>query len=97
MSKHNRLSGFLNLAKAWPICLVNAATAYFTIVGLLLLLTPDIAELIVNGVPTVRLILTTAVAFVFLNMLLVLTYAASLFTVKRESMMDGLRRNGGRL
>ncbi|MEM3660619.1 MAG: hypothetical protein QXU11_09445 [Thermoproteota archaeon] len=93
MSKHNRLSVFLSPARTWPICLVNAAIAYFTIAGLLLLLAPDIAELTVNRVPTIRLILSTAIAFLFHNMLLVLTYAASLFIVKRESIIDGFRRN----
>ncbi|MEM2057741.1 MAG: hypothetical protein QXO76_05785, partial [Thermoproteota archaeon] len=97
MSKRSMLKGFLNLARAWPICLVNAAAAYFTITGLLLLLSSDVAELIVNRVPTIRLILTTAIAFLFLNVLLVLTYASSLFIIKRESITDGLRRNGKRL
>ncbi|MEM3660643.1 MAG: hypothetical protein QXU11_09570, partial [Thermoproteota archaeon] len=97
MSKHNRPKGFLNLARAWPICLVNAAAAYFTITGLLLLLSSDVAELIVNRVPTIRLILAIVITFVFLNVLLVLTYASSLFIIKRESITDGLRRNGKRL
>ncbi|MEM2100591.1 MAG: hypothetical protein QXP45_04580, partial [Thermoproteota archaeon] len=97
MSKHNRPKGFLNLARAWPICLVNAAIAYLTIAGLLLLLTPDIAELIVNRVLTIRLTLTMAIAFVFFNMLLILTYAASLFIIRHESITDGLRRNRKRL
>ncbi|MEM3470391.1 MAG: hypothetical protein QXZ36_06570, partial [Thermoproteota archaeon] len=93
MSRHSMLKIFLNLARAWPICLVNAAIAYFTIAGLLFLLTPDIAELIINGIPTIRLILTMVIAFIFLNMLLVLTYAASLFIIKRESIIGGFRRN----
>ncbi|MEM3079040.1 MAG: hypothetical protein QXF21_01825, partial [Thermoproteota archaeon] len=93
----SRLRAFLNLASAWPLCLVNAAIAYLTVAGLLLILSPDIAWLIVNRVPTSRLILTMATVFLFLNMLLVLTHATSLFIVKRESIMDGLRRNGKRL
>ncbi|MEM3956777.1 MAG: hypothetical protein QXO47_00995 [Thermoproteota archaeon] len=97
MSKHNRPKGFLNLARAWPICLVNATIAYLTIAGLLLLLTPDIAELIVNRVLTIRLTLTMAIAFVFFNMLLILTYAASLFIIRHESITDGLRSNRKRL
>ncbi|MEM3647620.1 MAG: hypothetical protein QW506_00480 [Thermoproteota archaeon] len=87
----------MNLARAWPICLVNAAIAYFTITGLLFLLAPDIAELIINRVPTARLVLATVIVFVFLSILLVLTYAASLFIVKRESIIDGFKGNGVKL
>ncbi|MBO3810138.1 MAG: hypothetical protein FGF50_11180, partial [Candidatus Brockarchaeota archaeon] len=97
MSKRSMLKSFLSLAKAWPICLVNAAIAYFIIVGLLFFLAPDIAEFIVNGALTAKLVLTLVVAFVFLNMLLVLTYAASLFIVKHENVVEGLRRKGGKL
>lgn len=49
MTRRNLLGGFLSLAKAWPLCLASAMIAYFTVVGMLLLLSPDIAEFIVNG------------------------------------------------
>ncbi|MBO3755031.1 MAG: hypothetical protein FGF53_09200, partial [Candidatus Brockarchaeota archaeon] len=97
MSKRVKLKGFLGLARAWPICLVNAAIAYLTIAGLLFLLAPDIAERVVHGVLTARLALAIAIAFIFLNLLLVLTYAASLFIVKREGITEGFRRNCGKL
>ncbi|MBO3809292.1 MAG: hypothetical protein FGF50_06825, partial [Candidatus Brockarchaeota archaeon] len=97
MSRRNLLSGFLNLARAWPLCLVNAAIAYFTIVGLLFLLAPDIAEFNVNGILTAKLVLTLTIVSVFLNVLLTLTYAASLFIVKHENVVEGLRRNCGKL
>ncbi|MBO3810256.1 MAG: CvpA family protein, partial [Candidatus Brockarchaeota archaeon] len=93
MSRRSMLGGFLNLAKAWPICLASAAVAYLTIAGLLFPLAPDIAELIVNGVLTAKLVLTLVIAFLFLNLLLVLTYASSLLIIKRESIIDGLRKN----
>jgi hypothetical protein len=53
--------------------------------------------LIVNGAPTVRLILTMVGVFLFLNMLLTLTYAASLFIIRRESVAEGLRRSSRKL
>ena len=33
MSRLNMLKGFLSLTRAWSICLVNAAIAYFAIAG----------------------------------------------------------------
>jgi hypothetical protein len=50
MSKRSRLRALVDLARAWPLCLASAAIAYFAVTSLLLLLAPDIAELIVNGV-----------------------------------------------
>ncbi|MEM3388158.1 MAG: hypothetical protein QXI42_06000 [Thermoproteota archaeon] len=97
MSRRSMLKSFMSLAKAWPVCLASAAIAYFTITGMLLLLAPDIAELIVNGVLTTKLVLTVTIAFFFLNMLLILTYASSLFIIKSENIIDGFRRNGRRL
>ncbi|MGB9718956.1 MAG: hypothetical protein ACPL4E_11095, partial [Thermoproteota archaeon] len=94
MSKLKRLSVFLNLARAWPACLVGATVSYLTVTGLLLFLAPDIALLIVDGIPTIRLLAATIIVFLFLNMLLALTYAASLFAIRRENIMGGLRKNG---
>jgi len=93
----NRLRALVGLVKAWPICLASTAVAYFAITGLLLFLAPDIAMLIVSGIPTVKLVLTMVVAFLLLNMLLASTYAASLFVIRHESIMEGLRRNGRKL
>jgi len=93
MSTRSRLRILIDLARAWPLCLASAAIAYLTITGLLLLLAPDIAELIVNGAPTVRLILTMIMVFLLLNVLLALTCAASLFIIRRESIVEGFRRN----
>ena len=93
----NRLRALIGLVKAWPICLASTAVAYFAITGLLLFLAPDIAMLIVSGIPTVKLVLTMVVAFLLLNMLLASTYAASLFVIRHESIMEGLRRNGRKL
>jgi hypothetical protein len=96
MSKQ-RLRAFIDLAKAWPICLASAATAYFTITGLLLLLAPDIATLIINGVPTVKLVIAGVGVLLFLNMLLVLTYAASLLIIRHENIVEGLKKSGSKL
>ncbi|MGB9718947.1 MAG: hypothetical protein ACPL4E_11050, partial [Thermoproteota archaeon] len=93
----SRLNAFLTLARAWPVCLTSATVAYLTLAGLLLFLAPDIALLIVNGVPTLRLVLAGAGAFLLLNMLLALTYAASLFAIRRENIMGGLRKNSKKL
>jgi len=93
MSKRSRLRILIDFARAWPLCLASAAIAYLTVTSLLLNLAPDIAELIVNGAPTVRLILTMVAVFLFLNLLLTLTCAASLFIIRRESVAEGFRRN----
>jgi len=88
-----RLRGFLNTVRAWPVCLAGATIAYFTVAGLLFLLAPDIAFLIVHSYPTARLILSTIIAFLFLNMLLTITYSASLLVIRRENIWEGLKRN----
>jgi hypothetical protein len=93
----NRLRALVSLAKTWPICLASAAVAYLAITGLLLFLAPDIAALIVNNVLTARLVITALTVFLLLNMLLALTYAASLFIIRHEGIMEGLRRNGRKL
>ncbi|MBO3810189.1 MAG: hypothetical protein FGF50_11445 [Candidatus Brockarchaeota archaeon] len=97
MSRRSMLNGFLSLARAWPVCLFSATIAYLTIASMSLFLASDIAELIVNGVLTFRLVLTTVVVFILLNVLLALTYAISLFIVKHEGIAEGLRKGGKRL
>ncbi|MEM2930768.1 MAG: hypothetical protein QW797_07935, partial [Thermoproteota archaeon] len=97
MSERSMLSGFLNLAKTWPLCLASATIAYFTVTGLLFLLAPDVAGLIVTGVPAVRLVLSMIIVFLLLNMLLVLTYSASLLIIRREKVVEGLKKNASRL
>jgi len=90
----NELRALVGLVRAWPICLASAAVAYFAITDLLLFLAPDIAVLIVNNVLTARLVITAIIVSLFLNMFLALTYATSLFIIRRGSIAEGLRRNG---
>jgi transcription elongation GreA/GreB family factor len=93
----SRLRALVSLAKTWPICLASATVAYLAITGLLLFLASDIAALIVNNVLTARLVITALTVFLLLNMLLALTYAASLFIIRHEGIAEGLRRNSRKL
>ncbi|MEM3958595.1 MAG: hypothetical protein QXO47_10400, partial [Thermoproteota archaeon] len=97
MSKRNTLTVHLSLARTWSVCLVNAAVAYLTITGVLLILAPDIAGLIVNGFLSARLVLSVVVVTLFLNMLLTLACAETLFITRRENIVKGLKRNRGRI
>jgi len=89
-----RLRVLLNTVKVWPVCLAGATIAYLTLTGLLFLLTPDIAVFMVERYVTIRLALAMVATFLFLNLLLTLTYSVSLFIIRHESILESLRKNG---
>ncbi|MEM2173178.1 MAG: hypothetical protein QXS66_08100, partial [Thermoproteota archaeon] len=92
-----KIWGLLSFFKTLPVCLAFATIAYLMIAGLLFLLTPDIALLIVYGYPTARLMFAIVLAFLFLNMLLTLACSISLFLLREERIVEDLRKNSRKL